>query len=78
MVVTLKKVLISDEVDARCAEILQTNGIEVVKNIKLSKEDLIAEIGVSLILWIFQNITLLLFPHVLVNFPHVCMWLSAQ
>ncbi|XP_064613941.1 LOW QUALITY PROTEIN: D-3-phosphoglycerate dehydrogenase-like [Liolophura sinensis] len=45
MVVTLKKVLISDEVDARCAEILQTNGIEVVKNTKLSKEELIAEIG---------------------------------
>lgn len=44
MVVTLKKVLISDEVDPKCVEVLQANGIEVVKNTKLSKEELLAEI----------------------------------
>ncbi|XP_076436188.1 D-3-phosphoglycerate dehydrogenase-like [Babylonia areolata] len=44
MVVALKKVLISDEVDPKCVEVLQANGIEVVKNTKLSKEELLAEI----------------------------------
>ena len=48
MVIQLQKVLISDEVDAKCVNILQTNGVEVVKNTKLSKEELIAEIPVRL------------------------------
>ena len=47
MVIQLNKVLISDEVDAKCVNILQDNGIEVVKNTKLSKEELLAEIPVS-------------------------------
>ena len=47
MVVSIKKVLISDEVDQRCVEILQENGIEAVKNTKLSKEELVKEIVVS-------------------------------
>ena len=47
MALTLKKVLISDEIDAKCLKILQENGIEAVKKTKLSKEELIAEIPVS-------------------------------
>ena len=47
MVVSIKRVLISDEVDQRCVEILQENGIEAVKNTKLSKEELVKEIVVS-------------------------------
>lgn len=46
MVIELKKVLISDEVDPKCVQILQNNDIEVVKNTKLSKEELIQEIPV--------------------------------
>lgn len=44
MVIKLEKVLISDEVDAKCINLLQKKGIEVVKNTKLSKEELITEI----------------------------------
>ncbi|KAI0240728.1 D-3-phosphoglycerate dehydrogenase [Lamellibrachia satsuma] len=40
----LQNVLISDEVDDKCVDILRSNGIEVVKNTKLSKEQLISEI----------------------------------
>ena len=47
MVIRLENVLISDEVDAKCVTILQQNGVNVVKNTKLSKEELIAEIPVS-------------------------------
>ena len=43
----LQNVLISDEVDDKCVDILRSNGIEVVKNTKLSKEQLISEIPVS-------------------------------
>ena len=47
MVLQLKKVLISDDIDAKCVNILQSNGVDVVKNTKLSKAELIAEIPVS-------------------------------
>ena len=43
----LNSVLISDEVDQKCVTILQENGIKVVKNTKLSKEELLIEIPVS-------------------------------
>lgn len=43
----LNSVLISDEVDQKCVTILQENGIKVVKNTKLSKEELLKEIPVS-------------------------------
>lgn len=43
----LQSVLITDEIDVQCVEILQKNGIQVVKNTKLTKEQLIAEIPVS-------------------------------
>lgn len=43
----LNSVLISDEVDQKCIKILQENGIKVVKNTKLSKEELLKEIPVS-------------------------------
>lgn len=44
----LQSVLITDEIDSQCVEILQKNGIQVVKNTKLTKEQLIAEIPVSI------------------------------
>ena len=47
MALTLKKVLISDEVDPQCVEILRQNGVDAVLNTKLSKEQLLAEIPVS-------------------------------
>ena len=47
MALSLKKVLISDEVDHRCVEILRENGVEAVLNTKLTKEQLLAEISVS-------------------------------
>ena len=46
MAFCLKKVLISDNVSPRCAEILQKNGITVDTKTKLSKEELISEIQV--------------------------------
>ena len=47
MAFVLKKVLISDEIDERCIDVLKKNGVDVVKNTKLTKEQLIAEIPVS-------------------------------
>ena len=47
MVITLQKVLISDEVDPKCVEVLKANGIEVVKNTKLTNDELLTEIPVS-------------------------------
>jgi len=44
MALTLQRVLISDEIDQRCVDVLQSNGVEVTKNTKLSKEELIQEI----------------------------------
>ncbi|XP_013409158.1 D-3-phosphoglycerate dehydrogenase-like [Lingula anatina] len=44
MALTLKKVLISDEVDPKCVQILQANEVDVVKDTKLTKEQLIQEI----------------------------------
>lgn len=43
----LKTVLISDEVDEQCIEILKRSGIEAVKQTKLTKDQLKAEISVS-------------------------------
>jgi len=44
----LKSVLISDDVDQQCIDILSSNGIQVVKNTKLTKDQLKAEIAVIL------------------------------
>ncbi|GFN80594.1 D-3-phosphoglycerate dehydrogenase [Plakobranchus ocellatus] len=41
MVMELRKVLISDEVDEKCVDILHSNGISVTKNTKLSKSELL-------------------------------------
>lgn len=46
MVIQLEKVLISDDVDPKCVDILQSNSIQVVQNTTLTKEQLIAEIPV--------------------------------
>jgi len=43
----LKRVLISDSVDSCCKTILETNGIVVDLKTKLTKEELLAEIPVS-------------------------------
>ncbi|XP_060565956.1 D-3-phosphoglycerate dehydrogenase-like [Ruditapes philippinarum] len=47
MVIELKRVFISDEIDPRCVEVLKENGIEVVKDTKLrtDKEKFLAEIS---------------------------------
>ena len=42
----LKSVLISDDVDQQCVDILSSGGIQVVKNTKLTKDQLKAEIEV--------------------------------
>jgi len=44
----LKTVLISDDVDQQCIDILSSGGIQVVKNTKLTKDQLTAEIAVNL------------------------------
>lgn len=44
----LKRVLISDSVDSCCKTILETNGIVVDLKTKLTKEELLAEIPVSI------------------------------
>ena len=46
MVFSIKSVLISDEVAPKCVEILEKNGINVVKNTSLSKDQLLNEIKV--------------------------------
>ena len=47
MALNIRSVLISDEVDDQCVTVLKENGIDVVKNTKLTKEQLIEEIPVS-------------------------------
>jgi len=42
----LKTVLISDDVDQQCIDILSAGGIQVTKNTKLTKDQLKAEIAV--------------------------------
>lgn len=49
MALNIKKVLISDEIDEKCVKILRDNSIEAVKNTKLSKEELLVEIPVSIL-----------------------------
>ena len=48
MALQLKKILITDEVDPKCVDILRENGLEVVQNTSLAKNknQLIAEIKV--------------------------------
>uniref|UniRef100_A0A8C1U0R8 D-isomer specific 2-hydroxyacid dehydrogenase catalytic domain-containing protein n=1 Tax=Cyprinus carpio TaxID=7962 RepID=A0A8C1U0R8_CYPCA len=47
--VSVKRVLISESVDPCCKTILQENGIEVTQKQQMTKEELIAEIQVTLI-----------------------------
>jgi hypothetical protein len=44
----IKNILITDDVDPKCVDILVTNGFNVTKNIKLTKEELQEEIKVRL------------------------------
>ena len=44
----IKNILITDDVDAKCIDILQTNGFSVTKNIKLTKDELKEEIKVNI------------------------------
>lgn len=43
----VKNVLISDDVNVKCVEILENNDFNVVKNTKLSKDELKEEIKVA-------------------------------
>ena len=47
MAIPLRSVLVSDEVDPLCVELLQKNGIGVTCKYKMPKEDLLKEIPVS-------------------------------
>lgn len=58
MSIKIQRVLISDEIDQQCVEILQKNGIEVNKNTKLSKDQLLEEIKVCSIWMISVNLEL--------------------
>jgi hypothetical protein len=40
----IKSVLITDDVNEKCVQILENNDLKVVKNTKLSKEQLLEEI----------------------------------
>lgn len=40
----IKSILISDDVDQKCVDILSNNGFNVTKNIKLSKDELLEEV----------------------------------
>ena len=40
----LKRILISDEVDQKCIDVFEKNGIKAVKKTKLTKDELIKEI----------------------------------
>ena len=42
----IKSVLITDDVNEKCVQILENNDLKVVKNTKLSKEQLLEEIKV--------------------------------
>lgn len=48
MSVNLRSVLISDPVDEQCAALLTSHGVSVTKKYKLSKEELIKELEVSI------------------------------
>ena len=48
MKIKIKKVLIADDVSDKCADILTTAGIEVIQKLKLSKEELIAQLKVRM------------------------------
>lgn len=45
--VSIRRVLISENVDPRCKTILQENGIEVTERPNMSKDELIAQIKVT-------------------------------
>ena len=45
---TIKNVLISDDVDNKCKQILENNGFNVVKNTGLKKEQLMEEVKVRI------------------------------
>ncbi|KAJ8313522.1 hypothetical protein KUTeg_008083 [Tegillarca granosa] len=45
MSLSLKSVLITDEIDEKCIKILENSGISVLKNTKFSKEELLVEIA---------------------------------
>ncbi len=45
----IKSVLITDDVNEKCVQILENNDLKVVKNTKLSKEQLLEEIKVIIV-----------------------------
>lgn len=53
MPLSIKKVLISEPVDPGCAALLTENGVEVTSKAGLSKDELIQEIKVCILLILF-------------------------
>lgn len=47
MSLAIKNILITDDVDTKCVQILENNGFNVTKSIKLSKDELKEEIKVK-------------------------------
>ncbi len=43
----IKSILITDDVNEKCVEILENNGFKVTKNIKLTKPELLQEVKVT-------------------------------
>ena len=43
----IKNILITEDIDPKCVNILETNGFNVTKNVNLTKEELKEEIKVS-------------------------------
>lgn len=43
---SIKNILISDDVNEKCVQILENNDFKVVKNTKLTKDELLSEIKV--------------------------------
>lgn len=62
--VLIKRILISESVDACCKKILQENGIEVTEKLNMSKDELIADIKVKSCCSIFQILLNLLEPKI--------------
>ena len=50
---SINSILITDDVNEKCVQILENNNFRVVKNTKLSKDDLLNEIKVN-----FPNLNL--------------------
>lgn len=61
MVLEIKSVLVVDGVGANCTEILNSHGISVINQAKISKDELLKEIPVrALSLHVYESLSLVL------------------